>query len=178
MIQPAPLWGLSRHLLCSSASKNHGAEQAGITQYPRKMKNYIHTETYRWMLIVILICSCLENPRDGGALWAAVYGVAQSWTRQKRLSSSSSSSSIDFNHNSHKLKMTQTTFNRWAVKETGTSISRNIIQNNIAVPAMNMVHVTTQMNSREFCWVKKVIHNMIPLYNILKMVKLWKKKTY
>ena len=36
-----------------------------------------------------LKCSCLENPRDGGAWWAAVYGVAQSWTRLKRLSSSS-----------------------------------------------------------------------------------------
>ena len=32
--------------------------------------------------------SCLENPRDGGAWWAAVYGVAQSRTRLKRLSSS------------------------------------------------------------------------------------------
>ena len=40
-----------------------------------------------------LQCSCLENPRDGGAWWAAVYGVTQSWTRLKRLSSSSSSSS-------------------------------------------------------------------------------------
>ena len=38
-------------------------------------------------------CSCLENPRDGGASWAAVYGVTQSRTRLKRLSSSSSSSS-------------------------------------------------------------------------------------
>ena len=37
-------------------------------------------------------CSCLENPRDGGAWWAAVYGVAQSRTRLKRLSSNSSSS--------------------------------------------------------------------------------------
>ena len=37
-----------------------------------------------------LQCSCLENPRDRGAWWAAVYGVAQSWTRLKRLSSSSS----------------------------------------------------------------------------------------
>ena len=36
-----------------------------------------------------LQCSCLENPRDGGACWAAVYGVAQSRTRLKRLSSSS-----------------------------------------------------------------------------------------
>ena len=38
-----------------------------------------------------LQCSCLENPRDGGDWWAAIYGVAQSQTRLKRLSSSSSS---------------------------------------------------------------------------------------
>ena len=38
-----------------------------------------------------LQCSCLENPRDGGAWWAAVYGVTQSRTQLKRLSSSSSS---------------------------------------------------------------------------------------
>ena len=34
-----------------------------------------------------LQCSCLENPRDWGAWWAAIYGVAQSRTRLKRLSS-------------------------------------------------------------------------------------------
>ena len=39
-----------------------------------------------------LQCSCLENPMDGGAWWAAVYGVAQGRTRPKRLSSSSSKS--------------------------------------------------------------------------------------
>ena len=38
-----------------------------------------------------LQCSCLENPRDRGAWWAAVNGVAQSRTQLKRLSSSSSS---------------------------------------------------------------------------------------
>ena len=37
-----------------------------------------------------LQCSYLENPRDRGAWWAAISGVAQSWTRLKRLSSSSS----------------------------------------------------------------------------------------
>ena len=37
-----------------------------------------------------LQCSSLENPRDGGAWWAAVYAVTQSRTRLKRLSSSSS----------------------------------------------------------------------------------------
>ena len=41
-----------------------------------------------------LQCSCLENPRDGGAWWATVYGVAQSWTRLKRRSSSSSSEQL------------------------------------------------------------------------------------
>ena len=35
-----------------------------------------------------LQCSCLENPRDGGAWWAAVYGVTQSQTRLKWLSCS------------------------------------------------------------------------------------------
>ena len=43
-----------------------------------------------------LQCSCLENPRDGGAWLAAVYGVAQSRTQLKQLSSSSSSSSIQY----------------------------------------------------------------------------------
>ena len=38
-----------------------------------------------------LQCSCLENPRDGWTSWAAIYGVAQSRTQLKRLSSSSSS---------------------------------------------------------------------------------------
>ena len=37
-------------------------------------------------------CSCLENPRDGGAWWAAAYGVTQSQIRLKQLSSSSSGS--------------------------------------------------------------------------------------
>ena len=41
-----------------------------------------------------LQCSCLENPRDGGAWWADVYGVAQSWTRLKQLSSSRGQSAL------------------------------------------------------------------------------------
>ena len=40
-------------------------------------------------------CSCRENPREGGAWWAAVCGVTQSRTRLKRLSSSSSSSNFE-----------------------------------------------------------------------------------
>ena len=44
-----------------------------------------------------LQCSCLENPRDGGACWAAIYGVAQSRTQLKRLSSSSSKALLQGN---------------------------------------------------------------------------------
>ena len=40
--------------------------------------------------------SCLENPVDSRAWWAAVYGVTQSWTRLKRLSNSSSSTILMF----------------------------------------------------------------------------------
>ncbi|KAB0373783.1 hypothetical protein FD755_014039 [Muntiacus reevesi] len=54
--------------------------------------------SYTWLKLCDLLtyemeclCSCLENPRDGGAWWAAVYEVAQSRTRLKRLGSSSSS---------------------------------------------------------------------------------------
>ena len=46
-----------------------------------------------------LQCSCLENPRDGGAWWTAISGIAQSRTWLKRLSSSSSSSSSSSNYN-------------------------------------------------------------------------------
>ena len=41
-----------------------------------------------------LQCSCLENRRDAEAWWAVIYGVAQSRTRLKRLSSSSSSNLV------------------------------------------------------------------------------------
>ena len=50
-----------------------------------------------------LQCSCLENPRDRGAWWAAVSGVTQSQTRLKQLSSSSSSSSRQINASSRTL---------------------------------------------------------------------------
>ena len=43
-----------------------------------------------------LQCSCLENPGEGGAWWAAVYGVAQSQTRLKRLAAAVINSSMFF----------------------------------------------------------------------------------
>ena len=54
-----------------------------------------------------LQCSCLENPRDGGAWWAAVSGVAQSRTQLKQLSSSSSRIVKNFFYHSRDLKEKQ-----------------------------------------------------------------------
>ena len=52
-----------------------------------------------------LQCSCLENPRDEGAWWADVYGVAQSRTRLKRLSSSIGPADLSLlSHHSNKLR--------------------------------------------------------------------------
>ena len=58
--------------------------------------------TFVWIIVLSygegngnpLQCSCLENPRDSGAWWAAVYGVKQSWTRLKWFSSSSTESAV------------------------------------------------------------------------------------
>ena len=50
-----------------------------------------------------LQCSFLENPRDSGAWWVAVNGVAQSWIRLKRCSNSSSSIHIRSSYLSPRL---------------------------------------------------------------------------
>ena len=80
---------------CSSC---HGRRSlVGCSPWGRQESNTTERLHFHFSLSCIgggngnpLQCSCLENPRDGGAWWAAVYGVAQSWTRLKRLSSSSS----------------------------------------------------------------------------------------
>ena len=70
----------------------------GVAKSRTRLSDFTFTFHFHFSLSCIgegngnpLQCSCLENPRDGGAQWAAVYGVSQSWTRLKRLGSSSSS---------------------------------------------------------------------------------------
>ena len=63
-----------------------------------KIKFFLRIENHRVSLALFsgegngnpLRCSCLENPRDGGAWWSAVYGVAQSRTQLKRVSKQAS----------------------------------------------------------------------------------------
>ena len=80
--------------------KSHGWRSlVGCSPWDREESDTTERLHFRFSLSCIgegsgnpLQCSCLENPRDRGAWWAAVYGVARSRTRLKRLSSSSSSS--------------------------------------------------------------------------------------
>ena len=69
----------------------------GCSPWGRKESDMTERLHFHFSLLCIgegngnpLQCSCLENPRDGGGWWAAVYGVAQSRTRLKQLSCSSS----------------------------------------------------------------------------------------
>ena len=66
-----------------------------------------------------LQCSCLENPRDRGAWWAAIYGVAQSRAWLKRLSSSSSKEGKNIQWRKDSL------FSKWCWKN-GTATCKRI----------------------------------------------------
>ena len=82
----------------SCLEKSHGRRSlVGCSPWGREESDTTERLHFNFSLSCIgggsgnpLQCSCLENLRDGGAWWAAVYGVAQSRTRLKRLSSSSS----------------------------------------------------------------------------------------
>ena len=77
--------------------KSHGWRSlVGCSPWGREESDTTERLHFRFSLSCIgegngnpLQCSCLENPMDGGTWWAAVYAVAQSRTRLKRLSSSS-----------------------------------------------------------------------------------------
>ena len=86
--------------------KSHGQRSlVGCSPWGRKESDTTERLHFHFLLSCIgegngnpLQCSCLENPRDREAWWAAVCGVAESQTRLKRLSSSSSSSSMGLTH--------------------------------------------------------------------------------
>ena len=88
-------WQLTPVLL---PGKSYGRRNlAGCSPWGRKESDTTERLHFHFSLSCIgegngnsLQCSCLENPRDGGAWWAAVYGVAQRRTRLTRLSRSRS----------------------------------------------------------------------------------------
>ena len=81
-------------------------------------------------------CSCLENPRDGGAWWAADYGVAQNQTRLKRLSSSSHHHLkilFAFTH----LPLTETLYLLGSLQWNGSSVKTSVILKNITAAVLH-----------------------------------------
>ena len=84
------------------SGKSHGWRSlVGCSPWGRKESDMTERLHFHFSLSCVgegngnpLQCSCLENPGDSGAWWAAVSGIAQSQIRLKRLSSSSSSSSV------------------------------------------------------------------------------------
>ena len=99
--------------------KSHGQRSlVGCSPWGRKESDTTERLHFHFSLSCVgegngnpLQSSCLENPRDGGAWWAAIYGVAQSRTRLKWLSSSSSRNeignffSIFFQFQTHKYQL-------------------------------------------------------------------------
>ena len=81
------------HLLIITGTSHGQRSLVGYRPWGRKESDMTERLHFHFSLSCIgegngnpLQCSCLENPRDRGAWWAAVYGVAQSRTQLKQLS--------------------------------------------------------------------------------------------
>ena len=89
--------GLLSHIVLSPGKSHERRSLAGCSPWGRKDPDTNERLHFHFSLSCVgegngnpPQCSCLKNPRDGGAWWAAVYGVTQIRTQLKRLSSSSS----------------------------------------------------------------------------------------
>ena len=107
-----------------------------------------------------LQCSCLENPRDEGAWWAAVFGVAQSQTRLKRLSSSRSS--INTHTHSNPIKLCH-----WKLKMNSTTTYREKILLPLLIPLSHFslspkVHRINWIKVHQINWIKTFPVNILP----------------
>ena len=118
-----------------------------------------------------LQCSCLENPRDGGAWWAAIYGVAQSRKQLKRLSSSSSSSRSKGSSTFLVLPKSQV---------LPRSSWDSFIQNHLLKKQVN--HLSTKNwlpcgKNRTFWWQEKAPQNVSIIFKCVLLYWWYKKNT-
>ena len=124
-----------------------------------------------------LQCSCLENPRDRGSWWAAVYGVAQSRTWLKRHSSSSSSITyhpliyLDYNFDIYNIFMCSVILKKicttsklrvifYLVEIFRTSSLGSIISSNPERTALKWAGLGGSWDTKEFCNKKQVVENI------------------
>ena len=100
-----------------------------------------------------LQCSCLENPRDGGAWWAAVYGVSRSRTWLKRLSSSSS-------------------FTIWTTREANNNL-RSLIFYHVQNQSSNILASRTLHTQKQTCWLQRYLVYLVGyLRYVVSVVKI------
>ena len=103
-------WHLTPELL---PGKSHGRKSpVGYSPWSRTESDTTEQFHFHFSLSCIgegnvnaLQCCCLENPRDGGAWWAAIYAVAQSQTRMKWLSSKSKGTGVSNNEEGQLLRV-------------------------------------------------------------------------
>ena len=116
--------------------KSHGRRSlVGCSPWGRKESDTAERLHFHFSLSCIgegngnpLQCSCLENPGDWESCWAAVYGVTQSRTRLKRLSSSSSSSSSNVCYSPLQMHNNRTGFPWWLrPKESGYNAGDSVL---------------------------------------------------
>ena len=111
-----------------------------------------------------LQCSCLENPGDGGAWWAAVYGVSQSRTWLKRLSNSSN---ITISAGNSTPNYIQEKWKHYVPTKTCTWMFISIIYN---CPKM----ILTQMSINWWVDIQKMIHaHNTVLFSLKKRMEYW-----
>ena len=91
-----------------------------------------------------LQCSCLENPRDRGAWWAAIYGVTQSWTRLTWLSSSSN-------------VIVQSLSRVWLFATPGTAACQAFLSHTISQSLLKFVSIGSMMLSNRLILCRPVL---------------------
>ena len=86
-----------------------------------------------------LQCSCLENPRDKGAAWADIYGVTQSRTRLKRLSSSSRDAARQLTSTAHFISFA------WICRPPGGALYFQVDHKPLNTLCLNTGHILRRM---------------------------------
>ena len=131
--------------------KSHGRRSlVGCSPWSREESDMTERLPFHFLLSWIgegngnpIQCSCLENPRDGGDWWAAIYGVTQSQTRLKWFSSSSPEI--------HTLPYMKYIASEKLLYNTGSSVTRGGMRVELTKNVQEGVDICIFMTDTRFC---------------------------